>query len=97
MEDPASAFDVSEFNRIDDVHDPQHGGEGWIDHVGPIDRAIPMEDLLEDLGVGAQRLARGDRVLDELPGARFERVVGADEIHRNVRVDQDQPSGPVVR
>ena len=96
LEDPPRAFDVAMLDRIDDVDDPHHRREGGIDHVGPIDRPIPMEDLLEDLGVCTQRLARSDRLLGELPGACLQRVVGTDEVHRNVRVDEDHP-GSFVR
>ena len=90
------AFHVAELDRIHDVNDPQHRREGGIDHVGPIDRPITVEDLLEDLGVRAQRLARGDRLLGELSCARLQRVVGTDEVHRHVRVDEDH-AGSVVR
>ena len=95
-EDPPRALDVGKLDRIDDINDPQHRREGGIDHVEPLDRPIPVEDLLKNLGVSTQRLARSDRLLGELPGARLQRMVGTDEVHRHVRVDEDHP-GSVVK
>jgi hypothetical protein len=59
-DDRSGAFDDREINREDLVHQAQHGVEGRLDGVEPINRDVPVQDLLEDLGIGHEPLPLGD-------------------------------------
>jgi hypothetical protein len=50
-----------------------------------------VKDLLKHLGIGNEAVTRQRRVFQQQLGSGFVRVVVADEIHRNVCVDADQP------
>jgi hypothetical protein len=77
------------FDRVDDVDEVLQGIERAIDVVETPDRLVAMQDLLQDLGIGTQRLIRRDGLLQEPPSALFVGMRTADEVHRDVRVDQD--------
>ena len=76
-------------DRVDDVHDREQGVEGGIDLIPALDRRVSMEDLLENFGVRAERLTGGDGFLEGAPGGILVEVRGPDEVHRDVRIDED--------
>src|SRR5437762_1845384 len=57
-EEAPGSLDVRAFYRVDDVDDRDQRIEGRIDVLRPADGRV-AEDLLQDLGIGAQRLAAG--------------------------------------
>ncbi len=63
-----------------------------LDRIAPVDGDIPVENLLQNLGVGDQTLAHGDGALEQASHVRLVRVLGADEIHRNGGVAEDHPA-----
>jgi hypothetical protein len=88
-QDPAGALDVDHLDRIDDIDDRKEDVEGRIDIARSMDRDEAMQDLLQDLCVGAQDLAVRDRVFEKAPGRGFVGMVRADQVHRDIRVDED--------
>ncbi len=86
---PQNRFEV---DRKDLVDDAQKRLQGRLDRVSPTDGDVAMQDLLQDLGVGDQALTVGDRPLEAALGIDFVRMRRADEVHRHVRVDEDQDS-----
>jgi hypothetical protein len=85
-------LDVAKLDREDLVDDPEDRLEGGLDGVAAPDRRVPVEDLLQHLRVGDEPLAVGNAALEELPGVDLVRVIGAHQVHRHVRVDEDHAS-----
>jgi hypothetical protein len=46
------------------IDDAEQSVEGRLDSVPPVDGDVPMQDLLQDLGVGDQALAVIDQLLE---------------------------------
>ena len=89
VKETSRALDVRALDRVDDVNDRQQRIESRVDVLRAPNRRISMEDLLKDFGVGAQGLARGDGFFHRAPGRFLVRMGGADQVHRDVRIDQD--------
>lgn len=53
-----------------------------------------MQDLLEHFGVGHQPIARRHRVAQQPLGLILVRMRSPDEVHEDVRVDEDHFAGP---
>jgi len=89
---PAGAIDIGSFDRVDDVDEREQRVEGGVDVLRTADRRVSMEDLLEDLYVRDKPLPAGNRELNEMFRRGTVRVLASDEVHRDVRVDEDHPS-----
>ena len=57
-----------------------------------LDRHVAVQDLLQDFGVGDEPLAAGDALFQQAPGRLLVRMSGADQVHGDVRIDEDHAS-----
>ena len=64
--------------------------EGRLDGVLPADGGISVQDFLENLCVCDQTAPIGDRLFQQSFRIDFVLMLTADQIHRDVRVDEDQ-------
>ena len=78
-------------NLIDDA---EQSVERRLDGVPAVDGDIPMQDLLQDLGVGDEALAVIDQLFEQSLGVALVRVRRAHEIHGDVRIDQNHSCAP---
>lgn len=76
------------------VDDSQECVQRWLYRIAAIDRDIPVKDLLEYLRIRHQALTRSDSTLEEALRIDLVRVLGADQVHWNIRVDQDHDPIP---
>ena len=70
------------------VGDVTHGVERRADRIETIDRRIPVQNFLQHLGVGDEPGARRHELLETARRTHLVGVLGADQVHRNVRVDE---------
>ena len=56
--------DGVERHGADLIHDPEQRLEGGLNRVAPLDGDIPMQDLLQDLGVGHQPMPLDHQTLE---------------------------------
>ena len=85
--------DVLEFDGEDLVDQGEERRRARLDRIRTPDRDVPMEDFLEHLGVGDEALASFDGPLRDRAGAPLQVLVRADELHRDVDVDEDHRDG----
>jgi len=71
------------------INDLEHDLEARLDGVASVDGDIAVEDLLQDLSIGYQSAILGDGALEKAAGVDLVRVLGAHQVHGNVRVDED--------
>jgi hypothetical protein len=64
-----------------------------LDRIAPVDGDVSMEDLLQDFGVRDEALILGDEPFEDLLRISLVGVRRPDEIHRNVRVEEDHSGG----
>jgi hypothetical protein len=83
----------AEIDRQHLVDDRQEHVESRLNRVGSVDCSVPMQDLLEYLGVGDQLIPIGDKALHRPLRIDLVGVSRADEVHRNIRVDKNH-EGP---
>ena len=84
---------VRPLDRIHDVDDGQECIERGVDVLGTPNGRVPMQDLLEDLGIGAERFAGGDGVFECPTSGLLVRMGRPDQVHRDVGVDEDHVAG----
>ena len=72
------------------VHHGEQGVIGGLHGVASVDGDVPVQDLLEYLRVGHQPLTASYALIEQHARADFVRVGLADEVHRDVRIDEDQ-------
>lgn len=84
--------DVDRLDRMNHIDDAEERIERRLYGLASVDRNVPVEDLLEDLRIGGQRLVINDRPLDEPSRSSLVGMVGSNQVHRNVRVDEDHVS-----
>ena len=90
-------------NRSDDLPGPAHvrhrdvehlvdhglqGLEGRADGIESSDRRVPVQDLLVDLRVRHEALSSRDRSFHLTLRLDLALVIGSDEVHRNVGIDE---------
>ena len=85
----AGALHVGQLDGEHLVDDGKERLERRGDRVPAGDRRIPVQDLLEHLRVGHQRLPVDHGTLKEAARGVLGGSVGAHEVHRDVRVDED--------
>jgi len=61
----------------------------WLDSIAAVDCNVAMQDLLKHFGVRNQALAVTDQLLEPSLRVALVRMSGADQIHRNIGVDQN--------
>jgi len=72
------------------VNDVQNYLEGWGDGFSFADRRVPMQDLLQHFRISDQSLSRRDKAFQQDLRLSFVRMWRADEVHRNVGIDEGQ-------
>jgi hypothetical protein len=91
--DPLGALDVSQLHREDLVGDSQKSIEGGLDRVAPVDGHVPMENLLEHFGIRDEALFLREEPLEDLLRVSLVGMRRSHQIHRDVRVEEDQRDG----
>src|SRR6266571_7982416 len=76
------------------IGDAKQSVECGLDGVAPVYRHIAVEYLLQDLGIRDQALPVGDEVFQQTLRVGLVRMGSANEVHRDVRVDQNQGCVP---
>ena len=87
--DRLGAIDGGEIDREHLVDNTEEGIERRLDGIAAIDRHVPMKNFLDHFRVCHQSLAIGNGVLEDSLGIHFPRVRAANEIHRDVGIDED--------
>ena len=88
-DDRLGAIDSAEIDRENLVDNTEDGIERRLDGIAAVDRHVPMQNFLKYFRVCHQSLAIGDGVLEDSLGIDFPSVRGADEVHRDVGIDED--------
>jgi hypothetical protein len=83
-----------QINRENLLDDSQQGVKRWLNEVAPLDRCIPVQNFLKNLGVGYQPLAFRYQLFEESLGIGLMGVETPHEIHGDVGVDKNQGFGP---
>lgn len=91
VEHGSGAVDSFKIDREHFVHEAQKCIEGRLDGVAPIDRGVPVQNFLQDLGIRHQTFLIGDATLEKLLSLALVRVHTTHEIHGNVGVYEDHP------
>lgn len=92
-EDLCRLLDVRALDGKDLVDDSEKGVESRPDGVATVDRDVAVEDLLQDLGARHEPIAARDGLFEVGSGGRLQGMRRPHEVHRHVRVDEDQ-AGP---
>lgn len=92
-QDVTCPLKVQKVDREDLVDNPQKNVESRLDRLAATDRVIPIENFLKYFSVCNQPFPRFDRPFDHLLRPELVRVIGPDEVHRNVGVDEDHAGG----
>ena len=71
------------------IDDPKHGIERRLDGVAAVDGDVPMQDLLQDLGVSNEALPVINQLFEQSLCIALVGMRRPHEIHGNVRIDQD--------
>ena len=77
-------LEVGQFDGEDFVGDAQERVEGGLDRVAPINRDIPVQDLLKHFDVRDETLSVGKTFFQDLLSVPLVGVRRPHEIHRNV-------------
>jgi hypothetical protein len=77
------------------IDNSKQGIECGLDCVATVDRDVTVQDFLEHLGVCNQAFAIADEFFDQSLRVSFVRMRGADQVHGNVRVDENHECVPV--
>ncbi len=76
------------------IDDAQQSVERRLDGVPAVNGDVPMQDLLQDLGVGDEALAIIDQLFEPSLSVALVGVRRAHQIHGNVRIDQNHGCAP---
>jgi hypothetical protein len=76
------------------IHNPEQSIECRLDGVPAVDGGGPVQDLLQDLGVGDEPLAVIDQLFEPSLCVALVRVGRAHEVHGNVRIDKNHGCAP---
>ncbi len=76
------------------IDDAEQSVERRLDGVPAIDGDVPMQDLLQDLGVGDEALAVIDQLFEPSLCVTLVGVRRAHEIHGDVRINQNHGCAP---
>ena len=60
-----------------------------------VDGGVTVQDFLQNFGVGYQALALADQLFQQSLGIALVGMGRSDQVHRNIRVDQNHGRGPV--
>src|ERR1700726_865985 len=76
-------------------HDANQSVKPWLDCVAAVDSDVAVQDLLENLGVRNQALALADHLFEQSSRIVLVGMRSANQIHGNIRVDQNHGCVPV--
>jgi len=76
------------------IDNPEQSVEGRLDGVPTVDGDVPMQDLLQDLGVGDEALAVTDQLFEQSLCVALVGVRRTHQIHGDVRIDQNHGCAP---
>jgi len=74
------------------INDAKQGVKRRLNCIATVDGNVPMENFLQNFGVGDQSLSLADQSLDQSLCVNFVRMSCAHQIHWNVGVDQNHDS-----
>jgi hypothetical protein len=77
------------------IHDAEQSVERWLDCVAAVNSNVAVQDLLENLGVRNQALALADYLFEQSSRIALVGMRSANQIHGNIRVDQNHGCVPV--
>ena len=97
VDEKSGELDVLDLDRPHDGDAGPRQGERGVEGLDPSGPQVGVQELLQDLGGGDEHLARRQAPGEELPRLRAQRVLAADGIHEDVRVDEDHASGSPSR
>src|SRR5207245_6776781 len=78
------------------VHHGAAAVEGRLAGIAAADGNVAVEDLLECLDIGDKSLPLAHQPFQDPPCVVLVRVVGPDQVHRNIGIDQDHDQLVVV-
>ncbi len=90
LHDISSSQHIPLFDGENFVHDVPNYLECGLDRLSLSNRRIPVQNLLKHLCIGDQMLPGKDNVLQKQFGVAFVRVGRPNEVHWDVRVNEDQ-------
>ena len=88
-------FDYGPIHSQNLVHDAEQSVERGLDGVAAVDCDVAVQDLLENLGVRNQALALADHLFEQPSRIALVGMRSADQIHGDIRVDQNHGCAPV--
>ena len=89
--DVARAVQRFHRDRENLVDDAEESVERRLNRVAPVNRDVPMQDLLQHFHVDDQPSIVDREAFEEPLRVGLVRMRGADEVHRDVRIDQNHP------
>ena len=92
LSDLARPKDVPLFDCKDFIDHIQDHPKCRLDSVSSLNSRVSMQDFLQDHGICYEAFASGDQTLQQDLGIGFVRMGSSDQVHRNIRVDEDQAS-----
>ena len=90
--DLLGSLDIGDGNRKHLIDDTEDRVEGGLDRVPALNGDVPVQDLLQHLGVRNEPFTVGNGALQEVSGIGFMRMGRPYEVHGDVRVDQNHPA-----
>src|SRR6266403_1678338 len=81
-------------NGKDLIDDIEQGIECGLDRIPAVDGDIAAQNLLKHLCVGHQPLTIADELFQQALRVGFVRMRRADQVHRNIRVNESHESDP---
>ncbi len=76
------------------IDDAEESVKRGLNRISAVDGNIPMQDLLQDLGVSYEALAVVDQFFEQPLGVALVRVGRAHKVHGDVRIDQNHGWAP---
>ena len=89
QDDALGALDVGELDREDPLDDAEQRIESGLNGVAAADRDVTVQDLLQHLDVRDEPLSLAQGSLEKLLRVPLVRVRRADQVHRDIGVEED--------
>ena len=94
-DDLFSALGDRTINRKHLIYHAKQYVECRLDGVAPADSYVAMQDLLENLGIGDETLPFSDQFLQYSLRIALVSMECADQVHRDIGIDQNHECAPV--
>lgn len=89
QQDRSCTLNVLEVDREDLINEAQQRVESRLDRIAAANRSVTMKNLLKHLGISDQLFTPHNQDFESMLRLNLMRVWAPDEIHRNIRVDED--------